>query len=189
MSRQDSGALDKIESTTTLFVREITEELKKISQRLEKLETQRSSSSSSETVPLKLGPYPLRKSDENFKPSSDDYSLERVLKAARTHSILNRWARDWYHKQQHFDWRDSYGSPIRSIERYLVYSWRMACKNNPDLKKRGERESEKHVYADFAERADRHAQPIMLPIPPSDADWKDNQEKIQKLIADVRKTA
>jgi hypothetical protein len=65
----------------------------------------------------------------------------------------------------------------------------MACKNNPDLKKRGERESEKHVYADFAERADRHAQPIMLPIPPSDADWKDNQEKIQKLIADVRKTA
>jgi len=188
MSRQDSGDLDKIESTpTTIFVREITEELKKISQRLEKLETQRSSSSSSETVPLKLGPYPLRNPGENFKPSSDDYSLERVIKAARTHSILNRWARDWYHKQQHFGWRDSYGSQIRSIERYLVYSWRIACKNNPDLKKRGERESEKHVYADFAERGPAR-EPVMLPAP-SDTDWKENQEKIQKLIADVRKTA
>jgi len=190
MSRQDSGDSNKIGSTTTTtFEGFVTEQLRKLGKRLDKLESEisrSSSSSSSETAPLNLGPYPLRTPRENYKPATADYSLERVLNAARAHCILQRWARDWFHKQQHFGWRDSYGSPVRSVERYLVYSWRNACRNNPDLKSRGEREAEKAVYADFSEK---RTEPVMLPIPPSDTDWKQNQEKIQKLISDVRKTA
>jgi hypothetical protein len=189
MSRHDSACPDKIESTTTTtFEGFVTEQLRKLFKRLDKLESEisRSSSASSETAPLKLGPYPLRTPRENYKPAAEDYSLERILNAARQHSILQRWARDWYHQQSHYGWRDSYGNPIRSVERYLSYSWRIACKNNPALKARGEREADKHAYADFAEKG---KDPVMLPIPPSDADWKDNQDKIQKMISQVRKTA
>lgn len=188
MSRQDSEPSGyNGSSPTTTFVRFVTEELQKISSRLDQLEN-RSSSSSSETVPLKLGPYPLRTPQEKYTPAPEDYSLERVLKAASQHCILKRWARDWFAKQQHFGWIDSYGTPVRSVERYLVYSWRNACKNNPDLKKRGEREAEKHVYADFAERGTAK-EPVMLPDPPPGPDWNEDLNQIQNLIAQVRKTA
>lgn len=181
MSRQDSPETDKIGSSTSSFIRFVTEELKKISSRLDRLEDR--NSSSSETAPLKLGPYSLRTPQENYKPAGENYSLDRILQAARQHCILKTWARDWYHKQKQFGWLDSYGKPVRSVERYLVYSWRIACKNNPDLKQRGEREADRH----FAENG-RTQEPVLLPVP-ADPDWKENQEKIQEMISQVRRTA
>jgi hypothetical protein len=187
---------DKIEASASSssekksFESEVNEKLKRIADLLEELLTQRASSSSAaeETAPLRLGPFPLRDPAPDYKPATEDYSLERTLKAAHRHAILTSWARDWWHKMQQFGWKDSYGGPVRSIERYLCYSWRLQCKANPSLKERGKREAEKHHYADFAKDGSEKP-PAMLPEPPTDKDWKQRRDDLQKAIEQVRRTA